>query len=208
MVKIETYAEPVDDLLTVNIQIPGGMVWNNTKIEADFKTEEIIGQIINRAGFLSINDADLKPITYSLINLKNGYTLREGESLREAGVRSGDTLGLFSSVPVAAPTGIPSLPFVPKPDEKEVKVYLKVLDSPKAVSCHLPLDVKVEDLIARIVKEHKVSKRDKFGERGKLELASVAKAVILATNQTLREAGVMHEDTLELLETATAGGRP
>lgn len=208
MVKIDTYAEPADGLLVVNIRVPGGMVMKNTKIEADYKTEEVIGQIIDHAGFSSINDADLKPITYSLINLKNGYTLREGESLREAGVQDGDTLQLFSSVPVPVPSDVPALPFAPKPDEKEVKVNLKVPDSSKAVYGRLPLDVKVADLINQIVKEHKVAKRDKFGERGKLELSSTGKAGILDPRQTLREAGVMHEDTLELLETATAGGRP
>ncbi len=194
--------------VTVNIALPNGKIIDNTFIPEEYTTEQVIGNIVDYLKLPFVNEADSKPIQYDLLCVENNFTLREGEFIRDAQVKDGHTLKLVTTrhVDIAPTDGTHSLPLSPKPDEKEVSVYVSPPNSSRSDYKRLPLDMKVGDLIRQIIQEYKVPETNRAGKTRKYELFSKGVGAVLLADKTLREVGVMHEDRLKLKDDARAGG--
>jgi hypothetical protein len=196
-------------ILTVDIVVGGKkMMLRNAKFPDHCTTEQVIALLVRHVGMTLVDEADAQRITYSLVKDKTGVALRRDATLRESGVRDGDVLHLFSARPVETPQEMPALPFAPKPDDSEVRVHLTVMDSPKPHPTRLPLDTPVGDLLRQLIKEHKVLERDRFSRSGNFRLSNEGTARLLASDRTLRQEGVMHEDHIKLLKDEAPGAEP
>lgn len=196
-----------DGVLNVDVEMPGGILLKDTAIPENFKTEEAIAGLVSHMQLPFVDETTAKPIQYSLISVNGNFTLREGESFRNANVKNGDRLKLFSTKSVAPPPGMHTLPFAPAADEKEVNVYLAVLDFLKIDYRPLPLDATVSEIIRQIIHDYKVPEKDRFGEKGRFRLSSKGAARVLLHGETLRQAGIMHEDRLTLQKDETPGAQ-
>ena len=194
--------------VTVDLELPNGKIIDNTFIPEEYTTEQIIGNILEYLKLPSVNEADSQPIQYDLLCVDNNFTLREGESIRDAPVKDGHTLKLVTTrhVPLTPTDGTHTLPLSPKPDEKDVNVYVSPSNSSSSDYKRLPLDMKVGDLIRQIIEEYKVPETDRAGKARKYVLFSKGVGAVLLADKTLREVGVMHEDRLKLKDDARAGG--
>jgi hypothetical protein len=208
MAETEVKTDSPSGVLSVDVEMPGGVLLKDTAIPLNFKTEQAIAGLVSHMQLPFVDEATAKPIQYSLMSVDGNFTLREGEFFRDTPVKNGDRLKLFTTKHVASPTGSNALPFVPGPEEKDVNVYLAVLDFLKIDYRALPLDVPVSDLIRQIIRDHKVSERDRFGDRGRFKLSSKGAARVLLHGETLRQAGIMHEDRLTLQKDETPGALP
>jgi uncharacterized ubiquitin-like protein YukD len=204
----EVKTESPNSVLNVDVEMPGGVLLKDTAIPLNFKTEQAIAGLVSHMQLPFVDEATAKRIQYSLMNVTGNFTLREGEFFRDAKVKNGDRLKLFTTKQVAPPPGVNALPFAPGEQEKEVNVYLAVLDFLKIDYRALPLDVPVSELIRQIINDYKVPEKDRFGDRGRFKLSSKGAARVLLHGETLRQAGIMHEDRLTLQKDETPGARP
>jgi uncharacterized ubiquitin-like protein YukD len=207
MADTDVGVEVPSGVLNVNVEMPGDILLENTAIPEHFKTEEAIAGLVSHLQLPFVDETTAKLIQYTLMSVDGNFTLRHGESLRDAKIKNGDRLKLFTTKAVSPPPGLNSLPFAPGANEKEVNVYLAVLDFLKIDYKPLPLDSTVAEIIRQIIKDYKVAEKDRFGQTGRYKLSSKGAARVLLHAETLRQAGIMHEDRLTLQKDEIPGAK-
>jgi hypothetical protein len=193
--------------LTVDIQTPNGMLLESTTIPDDYKTEQIVGEIVDELQLPRINDEG-RAIYYSLKLANHGVMLRDGHSLRDAGVRDSDILELISSVPVSS-SNEDFLNAIPEVFDDlssgTIDVVLSVLDLNKSVQESLPLDVKVGELMRQIAARQNLPARDGMNQPVSYSIHSKALGRFLQKEMTLRLAGIPAMDRLSIHREEVAG---
>lgn len=86
--------------ITVNLQTPNGLTYDDTLIPEKYTVEEIIDDVITQLNFPTLS-RDNKPIKYSLLSVDTGTPLEEGLTLREEGVGGGSSIRLIASVEIS-----------------------------------------------------------------------------------------------------------
>ncbi|HEX7332177.1 MAG TPA: TIR domain-containing protein [Pyrinomonadaceae bacterium] len=81
--------------IKVDLQTSSGMTLEGTLIPDDMRTEEIISEIVDELGYPRI--ANGKQIEYSIFIVNKNYSLKYGQTLRDAGIKHGEILRLISS---------------------------------------------------------------------------------------------------------------
>lgn len=81
--------------ISVNIETAGATIEGRV-FPDDYLTEQVISECLKELN-LSTTSEGGQPVSYSLVRFNDNATLREGVTLYDSGVRSGDTLRLISS---------------------------------------------------------------------------------------------------------------
>jgi len=132
----------------VNIEVPGNMILEDSRIPDDYLTKEVISELIEELELSRIT-ADGQTITYSLFHVQSHNNLLPGRTLHEAGVHNGDTIRLISSHDVSSANSTEAQANC-DPDKHEIEVVLSVLDLNKTERVSLSRDIRIEEIISKI----------------------------------------------------------
>jgi uncharacterized ubiquitin-like protein YukD len=133
-------------------------------------------------------------------------TLKDQDTLPDAGVGTGDQLKLVSSTPNIAVEEEGGIQTGVGDADKTVDVVLSVLDLNKGTVETLQLDTKVGDLIKEITSKNELPKVDKLNVPIIYRMSSKAKGQILLESDTLRKARVPRHDRLSIVREDIPGG--
>jgi len=182
--------------LNITLITPDGMELQNTRLPDDLKTEEIISELKEQLGLPG------DPVRYFLIILGRDITMAPGQSLRDAGMESGDKLKMMASQPVQATNGIVEPVGLM---DGAINVQLSVLDPNRSEEFALPADQTVAAIISGVFSNLKSAHKPKYGGINDYRLQSKALGRYLLPSETPRGAGIPHGDRLSIHKNDTAG---
>lgn len=188
----------------VNIEVPGNMILEDSRIPDDYLTEEVISELIEELELPRIT-ADEQIITYSLFHVQSNQNLLAGKTLPEAGVHNGDTIRLLSSHDVLSASSIEGQANY-DPNKREIEVVLSVLDLNKTEHVSLSQDIKIEEILSKITDNYNLPPRDKLGSIITYRLRSKSLGRFLYNSETLQQAGIPLLDLITIHRDEIAGG--
>lgn len=192
--------------ITVDIEAPGGVVFEDTIIPQDYMIAHVITELVEELNLPRLSDGG-EPITYSILNVTNNEMLRPEQILSQSRIRSGDTIRLVPSHDVQA-TSIGKFEDEAKSNrlnDTNIEIVLSVLDLNKSERISLETDLKIGEIIRRIVANYDLPSRDKLNEVITYRIASKALGRYLRDSETVKQAAVPHLDRLSLHREEIAG---
>jgi uncharacterized ubiquitin-like protein YukD len=189
---------------TIDMISLDGTIVKGTAIPDDMTVREIIGEFADQLGY-QWSSADGRPVTFILKWENQNQTLREDQTLPQAGVQNGHVLRLLSSEPTSTGGGTGTT------IHRETGPTVDVRLSPRGDLNEffpetLRTDVLVSDLVQSLRKKYSISEiNPRTNNPWEFKLKSKALGRLLTPDQTLASAGVPKGDSLVMLMDAIPG---
>lgn len=190
-------------MVTVDIEIPDGMLLEGSQLPNDYTVQEVIDELVDSLELPRTADNG-ENITYSLTVANRNLSLTASQLIGNAGIYDGDTIKLLASHRISTPSSLPPTVLGTTPGD-EISVVLSVLDLNRSETVNLSTTRKVGDLIRQIVQNYELPARDKLNQLIKYRLQSKALGRFLEETTTLAEAHIPVLDRLALHREEIAG---
>jgi hypothetical protein len=195
----------MSSVLTVNIEAPNGLMFEETQIPVDYTVQQLIDELVGSLGLPRIADDGAK-IEYSLYYIDKNMKLMPNQLFGQMGLKDGETLRLSASHKIDAADQPVGFQNQQPSNSDEIRVVLSVLDLNRHETTDLSATRPVGELIHQIVDNYELPPRDKLGQPIKYMLQSKALGRFLEETITLRGANIPTGDRLTLHREEIAGG--
>lgn len=200
--------------IVINIVTPEGMDLEDNKIPDSYVTEQIISALLDKLALSRLDDEN-RFIDYTLVDEDRKLMLERGVSLKDSGVKNGDTLKLKASLPVISRPPADLLENSASPPTRQqssssnneadtLEVNIRVEDLTKSERTNLSINTPVIKLLEQLVVKYKLATKDQLGDI-KYEMKSKALGATLSYQKTLKESDVPRLDTLTITREWSAG---